>query len=545
MCRNGGTDLPRGVKEVSVSDPAQARLAMSTADTEVALTSRERIAVALGILPAGMMSGLDTFAISVALPSMQGALSASLTEISWILTSYLVASAIFTPLYGWMSRRIPRKRLYMIVIVGTIATSLMIAQSHSLLEIVLYRFLQGFFGAGFNPLLMQTVLATFPREHQGTAFGWLTTGRMSGIIVGPILGGVITEYFSWRLVFITNLPLRLLALILIYRYVPSGQAEPRKQFDAFGFIFLSICIGSFQLMLDWGDKQDWFESHQIVLLGIAALISFYVFSIHLVTGRNVYLNPRIFQNREFMIGLLFGFLLNFMVFGYAGLIPPILQKHMGYPVITAGFVMMPRGLGTMVSSLIAGALMLRYPAKPIVASGVILIAMSTAMMSTFTPDIAIESVVLAIFIQGAGFGFLSVSILAVSFQSMPHSMRPDATSILSLSRRLGSSIGVSVLVAQLAHSTRDARSVLMENVSFYNERLHLLPMPENWNLESEQGLLSIQRVVERQAEFIAYLHDFRLMTVLMLMLLPLVFLLRNPTDSPAGAPADARRGAAM
>ena len=233
-----------------------------------------------------------------------------------------------------------------------------------------------------------------------------------------------------------------------------------------------------------------------------------------------------------------------MTFGYAGLIPPILQKHMGYPVLAAGIIMTPRGIGTMVSSLIAGALMLRYPAKPLMATGVICIGLSTGMLSTFTPDIDVWSIMLAIFTQGAGIGFLSVSILAVSFQSMPHSMRPDATSILSLSRRLGSSIGVSVLVAQLAHSTRDARSVLMENVSFYNERLHLLPIPDSWNLDSAQGLLSIQRVVDKQSEFIAYLHDFRLMTVLMVLILPLVFLVRTPSVSTSAAPADAQRGAA-
>jgi DHA2 family multidrug resistance protein len=537
--------VAHAVKKGRSSEPTAARSSMSTSDVEVELTPRGRIAVALGILPAGMMSGLDTFAVSVALPSMQGALSASLTEISWILTAYLVASAIFTPLYGWLTRRIPRRRLYMIIIVGTIGTSLMVAQSHTLFELVCFRFLQGFFGAGFNPLLMQTVLATFPREHQGTAFGWLTTGRMSGIIVGPVLGGVITEYFNWRLVFLTNLPLGILALLLIYRYVPSGQAEPRKQFDLFGFIFLSLCIGAFQLMLDWGDKEDWFESREIIVLGLLALVTFYVFSIHLITTRNAYLNPRIFRNREFLIGLLFAFLNNFMTFGYAGLIPPILQKHMGYPVLAAGIIMTPRGIGTMVSSLIAGALMLRYPAKPLMATGVICIGLSTAMLSTFTPDIDVWSIMLAIFIQGAGIGFLSVSILAVSFQSMPHSMRPDATSILSLSRRLGSSIGVSVLVAQLAHSTRDARSVLMENVSFYNERLHVLPIPDSWNLDSAQGLLSIQRVVDKQSEFIAYLHDFRLMTVLMVLILPLVFLVRTPSVSTSAAPADAQRGAAM
>lgn len=514
---------------------------MSTADTDTVLAPRERIAVALGILPAGMMTGMDTFAVSVALPRMQGALSATLTEISWVLTAYLVASAIFTPLYAWMSRRMGRKKLFLVIIVGFIITAVLIAQSHSLGEIVFFRFMQGFFGAGFNPLLMQTVLATFPREQQGTAFGWLTTGRMSGIIVGPILGGLLTEYFSWRLVFLANLPLGLLALVAIARYVPTTQAEARRSFDLFGFIFLSICIGAFQLMLDWGDKLDWFDSTEIVFLAVSALVAFYVFSIHLTTTRNGYLNPRVLKNREFLIGLLFGFLLNFMVFGYAGLIPPILQNHMGYPVLTTGFVMMPRGVGTMVSSMLAGAILLRYPPKPVVAGGIILIAASTALMSTFTPDVDVVRVVAAVFIQGAGFGFLSVSLMTVAFQSMPASMRPDGTSILSLARRLGSSIGVSVLVAQLTHSTRDARSVLIENISLYNDRLRHLPMPDQWSLDNIQGLETLQRVVDKQAEFIAYLHDFRLMTLLMLILLPLVFLIRNPADVPGAAPEAARR----
>ncbi|MEM9685169.1 MAG: DHA2 family efflux MFS transporter permease subunit, partial [Pseudomonadota bacterium] len=468
---------------------------MSAADTDAPLSSRDRLAVALGILPAGMMTGMDTFAVSVALPRMQGALSATLTEISWILTAYLVASAIFTPLYAWLSRRMGRKKLFLLIIIGFMVTAALIAQSDSLFEIVLFRFMQGFFGAGFNPLLMQTVLATFPREQQGAAFGWLTTGRMSGIIVGPILGGVLTEYYSWQLVFLSNVPLGLLALVMISRYVPSGQSEERRSFDLFGFVFLSICIGAFQLMLDWGDKLDWFDSTEIVVLGVAALVAFYIFGVHLTTTRNAYLNPRVFQNREFLIGLLFGFLLNFMVFGYAGLIPPILQNHMGYPVLTTGVVMMPRGVGTMVSSMLAGVILLRYPPKPVVAAGVLLIAASTALMATFTPDVDVWSVVIAVFIQGAGFGFLSVSIMTVAFQSMPPSMRPDATSVLSLARRLGSSIGVSVLVAQLARSTRDARSVLMENVSLYNDRLRHLPVPEHWNLDEIQGLESLQRVV--------------------------------------------------
>jgi DHA2 family multidrug resistance protein len=500
---------------------------MTAAATEPTLSPGERIAVALGILPAGMMTGMDTFAVSVALPHMQGVLSATLTEVSWILTSYLVASAIFTPLYGWLSRRVGRRNLFLFVIVGFAVCAILIAQSDTLLEIVAFRFVQGFFGAGFNPLLMQTVLATFPREQQGAAFGWLTTGRMSGIIVGPILGGVLTEFFSWRLVFLSNVPLAILALLLIVRYVPAGHSETAKRFDFFGFIFLSIGIGALQLMLDQGQRFDWFDSTLIIGLGAAALGALYVFSIHVFTTRNAYLNPAVFRNRDFVIGCLFGFLLNFMVFGYAGLIPPILQDHMGYPVLTTGFVMMPRGIGTMVSSLFAGFLMLRYPAKPVVAAGVILIALSTWLFAQFTSEVDALSVMVAVFIQGAGFGFLSVSIMTVAFQTMSPSMRADGTSVLSLARRLGSGIGVSILVAQLTRSTQSARSMLSENISVYNERLRHLPLPEKWSMEDLQGVLSLDRVIDKQAEFIAYLHDFRLMTFLMLLLLPLVLLLRS------------------
>ena len=215
-----------------------------------------------------------------------------------------------------------------------------------------------------------------------------------------------------------------------------------------------------------------------------------------------------------------------MVFGYAGLIPPILQNHMGYPVISTGLLMVPRGIGTMVSSLVAGAMLLRYSAKPISALGICCIGGSTCWLSFFTPDVNGVYISIALFMQGAGFGFLSVSLTTVAFQSMTPSQRADGTSVLSLFRRLGSAIGVSVLVTQLARSTQSARQVLSENYTTHNELFKHVPLPEKWNLESVSGLLSMERVINKQAEFIAYLHDFRLMTLLMILLLPLVLVLR-------------------
>jgi DHA2 family multidrug resistance protein len=504
---------------------------MTAAAPNTALTPGERIAVVVGILPASMMPGMDTFAVAVALPRMQGVFSATPTEISWVLTAYLVAAAIFTPLYGWLSLRFNRRILFSLIIVGYAGCALLIAQSDSLQEVVLFRFAQGFFGAGFNPLLMQTVLATFPREQQGTAFGWFTTGRMSGTIVGPVLGGVLTEFFSWRFVFLINVPLAALALVLIMRYVPAGHAESSKRFDFLGFIMLSVGIGALQLVLDQGQRLDWFDSSFIIVLGAIALLAFYLFGAHVLTSENAYLNPSVFRNRDFVIGLFFGFLLSFMIFGYAGLIPPILQHHMGYPIVTTGLVMLPRGIGTILASLLAGAMLIRYPPRPVAALGIVMIALSTWLMSHFTPEVDVNSVMLAITFQGAGFGFLSVAIMTLSFQSLPAALHADGTSVLSLFRRMGASIGVSVLITMLARTTQSTRAALIENVNIYDERFRNLALPASWDVHTAQGMQRLNALIDKQAEFISYLHDFMLMTVLMLCLLPLLLLMKSPTRS--------------
>ena len=283
-------------------------------EREVLLTPRQRIAVVIGILPAGMITGMDTFAVGVALPRMQGVLSATLLEISWILTAFLVAATVFTPMYGWLARRVGRRKLFLIIIIGFCSCAGLIAQSDSLEEIIFFRFCQGFFGAGFNPLLMQIVLATFPVSQQGIAFGWLTTGRMSGIIVGPLLGGIMTEYFSWRFVFLTNIPLGMLAAYLVYLYVPRGYPENTKKFDLFGFLILGIAILALQYALDQGQTLGWFDSIEIIGATLLSAGALYLFVGHIFLSRNPFLNPRVFANREFLIGLLFGFLLNFMVF---------------------------------------------------------------------------------------------------------------------------------------------------------------------------------------------------------------------------------------
>ncbi|MDB3953689.1 DHA2 family efflux MFS transporter permease subunit [Alphaproteobacteria bacterium] len=500
---------------------------MSASETETSLSERQRLLIALSTIPAGAMQGMDSFATGVALPQMQGALSATITEVSWILTAYLVAAAMFTPVYAWLARKFGRKRLYIFVICGFLVCSTAVSQATSIQEIVILRFLQGCFAAGLNPLTIQVVLATFPREQQGKAFGWLQTGRMSAVVIGPLVGGVLTEFFGWRVVYLMNIPLGIIALVMMHTLVPTDKPEGSKRFDMFGFIVLGICIAAFQLMLDNGQKLDWFNSPEIVLYTIIAAGTFWVFSIHCFTSRNTYLNPAVFKNRDFIVGSIFGFILNFMMWGYVGLIPPILQSHLGYPPMQAGILMTPRGVGTMIAAFLCGLMLQRINPRPVIFAGMTCVALSCYLLSQLSRETEPFPIMIAILLQGFGLGFMSTAVVTAAFQTIPASLRPDASVILSLFRRMASSIGVSVLFLMLVRSTHAARQSLAENASLYNERLQHTELPDKWSLSHTQGVASLEKVIENEAQFIAYIHDFTVMMFAIIALMPLLLLMRS------------------
>ena len=483
-------------------------------------------------MPAGAMQATDTFATSIAMPTMMGALSATITEISWVITAFLVASAMFTPLYAWLSRKVGRKRLFIIVIVGFMASSLLVAQSTSLFELVGFRFVQGFFGAGLNPLTFQVVLATFPRSQHGPAFGFLQTGRMSAVIVGPVIGGLLTEFIDWRAVYLMNIPLGIAALLLIMRVMPRDVPEEPKRFDFFGFFTLSIAIGCFQLMLDQGNKLDWFDSQRIVIYCIIAGGAFYVFAIHCTTALRPYLNPLVFRNREFVIALVIDFFISFIFFGFMALLPPVLQRQLGFPVLETGFVLMYRGVGTLTASLLAGFLLLKVNPRPLIVFGLLLMTASNWMLANLTPDTDTFPIIIALLFQGLGIGCMSTPTETAAFQTMPPALRPDAASVMTAVRRIGAGVGVAVLIGHLVNTTQTARSVLTENVNEYNKRLREFGLPENWSMENPQGMLSLERMIDKHAEFIGFLNDFQLMAMITLALVPMVLLMRSaPRDT--------------
>lgn len=504
---------------------------MSTiaAAIEGPITPGRRRLIALAMTTAAAMQGMDTFSTAVALPEIRGVMSATVDEAAWVLTSFLVASAIFTPLFAWMSRRFGRRRLLIYMIVGFLISTILVAQSSTLLELVAYRFLQGIAAAGMGPLSNQVMLATYPKEMHGAAFSWLTTGRMSGVMIGPLIGGVLTEYLSWHWIYLTNIPLALFGLWLVVRYVPEATELKAPRFDFFGFIALSIAIGALQLMLDRGERQGWFESTEIIVWAALCIVALYLFTVHVLTMHDAYVDPRVFKDRDFLIGMLFIFVLSIMIVGFASLLPPILQRHMNYPISTSGVLMMPRGIGTMIASIIAGPLLMRMQPRPLVFLGIFLMASSTWAMSQFTRDVDAFTIGLTVGVQGTGFGFFSVSVTAMAFQTLSPALLPDGTSMISLSRRLGSSVGVSLLVSQFVRNTQDNRAGLIEHISPFNGLLQY-GLPDQWDTGTVDGLSRLAREVQREAEFLAYLQDFQTMAILIVLMVPVVFLLRGRTD---------------
>ncbi|MBL22778.1 MAG: hypothetical protein CMM48_02650 [Rhodospirillaceae bacterium] len=504
---------------------------MSTTATDPAPLPRRQVrAIAAAIVPCGALQSFDTFAVAIALPTMMGAFSATITEISWVLTSYLIAAAVFTPLFGWATRRIGRRRLLLGVLIGFSFCTALVATADTLHEVIALRFLQGVFSAGLNPLSQQVIMAAVPKEEHSRAFSWMTTGRMTGVTLGPIIGGLMTEHFGWSYVFWFNFPIVVIALTMAWRYVPDGGKVDGVRFDMFGFACLSVAILFFQLMLDQGERLEWFSSPAILLFAALAGGAFYLFAVHLFTADNTYIDPRVFSNRDFVIGLLFIAITTFLIYGIAGILPAMLQEHMGYPPLDAAYALSTRGIGSIVSALATGWILLHMPIRPMLGAGIFLTGVSTWMLSDITQDVDLLYVMAASFVQGAGLGMFNVSVTTAAFSTMEDHMRPYGTTVISLVRRMGSAIGISILVSVLVHKTQSVRATLTE--ALHSGRLEKLDLPESWNITERTGVMRLNEIVDAQAEFVAFLYDFQLMTILVALCLPLVLLLKPSRKAP-------------
>jgi DHA2 family multidrug resistance protein len=477
---------------------------------------------------ATLMQSLDSTIANVALPYMQGSMNASQEQINWVLTSYIVAAAIMTAPTGFLASRFGRTRLFVTSVTGFTVASILCGMAQSLDEIVLFRILQGVFGAALVPLSQAVMFDIYPPERRGSAMALWGMGVMIGPILGPTLGGWLTENYNWRWVFYINVPFGLLAGFGLLSFLKETSRAGSARLDWIGFGALSLAIGAFQTMLDRGEQKDWFGSTEIIVEACLAGLGLYCFLVQLFFARRPFLSPRLFKDLNFVIGVTFIFIVGLILYATLALLSPYLETLMNYPVVTAGLVLAPRGAGTMLAMLVCGRLVGKVSVRLLVSIGFLSTAYALYEMTFWTPDVAGWTVITVGFIQGLSIGFVFVPLSTVTFATLPSELRTQATSIFSLMRNIGSAIGISVTGALLQRNTRVNHQLIAEAVTPFNRALASGPASGFWDLRSLHGTAALNEQVTRQASTIAYIDDFKLMLILALAAMPLVLLIRPP-----------------
>ncbi|WP_082621742.1 MDR family MFS transporter [Bordetella sp. N] len=487
-----------------------------------------RLMITVSVMLATIMQTLDSTIANVALPHMAGGLSASQDQITWVLTSYIVAAAIATPVTGWLNGRYGRKKVFLVSIAGFTVMSLACGAAGNMLEIVVARLLQGAFGAALVPLSQAVMLdINEPKDH-GRAMAVWGMGVMLGPILGPTLGGWLTDNMNWRWVFLINLPVGLLSFYGVYRFIhEEAPADGPRRFDMFGFTTLALSIGLLQLLLDRGEQVDWFDAIEIRTYAIAAFVAFTFFILHTATaGRDSFFKVDLLRDRNFAMGLAFYFLVGLLLYATRALLPPMLQTVLGYPVVTTGLVTAPSGAGTMVSMLFAGRMVGRVDGRLIIALGFGLTALSLWQMAGYTPQVTEWEIAIPGFIQGLGLGFISVPLTTMTFSTLSRGLRSDGTAIYSLSRNIGSSIGISVMQSLFVRNSSTMHASLATLISAETLMQHPDALSQTFDLHGQAGLAGLNALVDNQAAFIAYLNDFRLMLWMTLAAIPCLIFMR-------------------
>jgi DHA2 family multidrug resistance protein len=496
-----------------------------------------RALITVCVMLATIMQALDTTIANVALPYMQGSLSVTMDQVSWVLTSYIVAAAIMTAPVGWLAVRFGRKKVFIISAMGFTLASILCGLAQGITDMVLYRMLQGVFGAGLVPLSQAVMMDIFPANKRGQAMAIWGMGVMLGPIMGPTLGGWLTDHFSWRWVFLINLPFGIATVIGLSAFMPDSK--PRIQsFDWFGFLTLSAFIGFLQLLLDRGETLGWLDSNEIVVEAVIAAVSAYLFIAHSLTSQHPFIPLAIFKDRNFVVGVMFMFIVGVLILATLALITPFLQTVMGYPVLAAGFLLGTRGVGTMVSMMVVGKLLQSVDGRWLVTLGVALSILSLWVMTGITPEISTFTIIWSSVVQGFGMGLIFVPLNAIAFATLPAQLRTEGASLWTLIRNLGSSIGVSVVIAQLTSTTSLMHARLAEMITPFALSTQLLAGTA-LDPATDQGVAQIDQMVSGRALTISYQNDFLLMMYMSILCLPLVLLLRRQRAAPQAAPAPA------
>jgi len=488
-----------------------------------------RSLVAAGAVTAALLYTIDTTIVNVALPHMQGTLGATQDQIAWVITSYIVASAISLPLAGWLGMRHGLRPVLCIAIVGFTAASVLCGIAGGLETMVLARIVQGAFGAALTPLSQVVLLREFPPEKHGKVMALWTTGVMIGPIIGPSLGGWFTDEMSWRWAFLINVPFGVLAGIAVWRGLSSGSdIKGARPFDWLGFALLCVALASLQLMLDRGQSLGWFSSLEIVIEALLAALCFYMFVVHMLSSRHAFVEPRMFLDRNYALTLVLMFVVGLSIVTPSVLVPTFLQTIQGYPATDAGMIQASRGVGAMVAIVLAARLTPVMSPRVLVAAGVMFGAASLLLLAELSVDTPRQWMVLAGLVNGLSTPLVFVPLSVMAYVTLQPGLRAEAGAMQVLVRTMGSSIGVSFCVAMLARSTQANQSYLAERFDAYSTQLW---MALGFEPAADGETARLVAEIVRQASAIAYANVFFALALVTIMVLPLAWFLRRPPQS--------------
>ena len=494
---------------------------------EAALPVNNRMLLTIAVMLGNIMQILDSTIANVALPHMQSGLGATLDTVTWVLTSYILATAIAIPITGWIADRIGSRNLFLLSITGFTGSSLLCATASSLELLVFYRVIQGLSGAFIMPLSQTVMLDINPPKNHPRAMAIWGMGIMIAPIMGPIIGGYLTENYSWQWIFLINVPIGIIAFIMLWTLLPSRPIARRK-FDLFGFALFAVFIAAFQLMLDRGNGEDWFESWEIIVeFGIAAG-AIWMFAVHMATAKNTFLSRALFMDRNLATAMLLMIVAGVAMFSTMALLPPMLQNIYHYTPIDAGILLAPRGIGVFLGMAIGSRLTTLVDARFIVAAGMALASCSAWMMTGWSLEMDHWPIIVSGVVQGLGMGALFVTMNILAFSTLSPALRTDGASLLNLARTIGASVGIAVFIGLLGRNWQISHADISGNVT--EARLSPLSPTSISRLGQygEQAMTIIDGEVNRQALMIAYLGDFWLMAVVTALCVPLVFLMKKP-----------------
>jgi DHA2 family multidrug resistance protein len=512
----------------------------TSAAAPIAAPGLRRNMVTICAMTATIMQALDTTIANVALPYMQGSLSASQDQINWVLTSYIVAAAIMTAPVGWIANRFGRKRIFILCSGGFTVASVLCGLAQDINQMVLFRLLQGVFGAALVPLSQAVMLDSYALHERAKAMSIWGMGVMMGPIMGPSLGAWLTETYSWHWVFFVNLPFGIVTVLGLLAFMDETKPNLELRFDWFGFLALAVGIGSMQLALDRGEQLGWLESDEIIIEAIVSMAGFYYFFAHSFTTAKPFIQFAIFKDRNFVSGCVFMAVMGLVLYSTMALSSPYLQNVIGYPILTAGLLLATRGAGTFVAMMLVGRFMKYVEARTLIISGLALMSLSLFFMTGWTDQTAVTSIVVVSIAQGFGLGLVFVPLSTVAFLTLPNHLRTDGTSMLTLLRNVASSIGISIVISQLTEGARRVYAVLSEHINPFNHALQMPDVSRMIDLNSDTGRAMADAMVGLQAQIIAFALDYQMVMIITLCAIPLTIMigsskaaLRKQSQAPA------------